>query len=62
MFISSDNTKFAAYKFGTLTFNDKKTLAGMFSPHLIKVNGQVYLAYLYYSPKRNAIMQNKLAF
>ena len=62
MFVSSDNTKFAAFKFGTLTFNDKKTLPGMFNPHLIKVNGQVYLAYLYYSPKRNAIMQNKIAF
>lgn len=62
IFISSDNTKYAAFKFGTLTFNDKKTMSGMFNPRLIKVKEQVYLAYLYYSPRRNAIMQNKIAF
>jgi len=62
IFINSDNTKSATYKFGTLTFNDKKTLSGMTNPNLIKVNGQLYLSYLYYSPKRNAIMQNKIAF
>jgi hypothetical protein len=62
MFINSDNTKLATYRYGTLTFNDKKTLSGMSNPHLVKVNGQVYLSYLYYSPKRNAIMQNKIPF
>jgi hypothetical protein len=62
LFVSSDNKRLAGFNFGTLTFNDKKTLSGMSKPHLIKVNGQVYLAYLYYSPKRNAIMQNKIAF
>jgi hypothetical protein len=62
LFVSSDNKRLAGFNFGTLTFNDKTTLSGMFNPHLIKVNGQVYLAYLYYSPKRNAIMQYKMPF
>lgn len=61
-FISSDNKRLAGYNYGTLTFSDKKTLSGMFNPHLIKANGQVYLEYLYYSPKKNAIMKYKIPF
>jgi hypothetical protein len=62
IFINSDNTKLASFKYGTLTFADKTSSSGMFNPYLTRVNGQVYLAYLYYSPKRNAIMQNKIPF
>jgi hypothetical protein len=62
MFISSDNTRSACYNYGTLTFSDGKTLAELFNPHLVKSDGKVYLAYMYYSPKRNAIMQCKIPF
>jgi hypothetical protein len=63
IFINSDNSKYAVYKYGTLTFsNNKNTLSEMFTPGLIKENGQVYIAYMYYSPKKNAIMQCKIPF
>lgn len=62
LFINTANTKYAFYKFGTLTFSDGTTMSEMFNLHVVKVNGQVYLAYMYYSPKRNAIMQCKMPF
>lgn len=62
LFINSDNTKYAAYKYGTLTFSDHTKLSGLFNPRLVKENGQEYLAYMYYSPKRNSIMQYKMPF
>jgi hypothetical protein len=62
LFINTANTKYAVYNYGTLTFSDGTTMSGMFNLHWIKVSGQVYLAYMYYSPKRNAIMQCKIQF
>jgi hypothetical protein len=62
LFVNTANTKYAVYNYGTLTFSDGTTMSDMFNLHWIKVNGQVYLAYLYYSPKRNAIMQCKMQF
>jgi hypothetical protein len=62
MYISSDNSRYACYKYGTLTFNDKKTLSELFNPHLIKESGKIFLAYMYYSPKKNALMQCKIPF
>jgi len=63
VFISSDNSKYAVNQYGTLVFSNNNTqLADMFNPHLIKNGGAVYLAYMYYSPKKNAIMQCKVAF
>jgi hypothetical protein len=62
LFVSTDNTKYAFYKFGTLTFSDGKTMSDMFNLHLMKAGSQSYLAYMYYSPKKNAIMQCKIPF
>jgi hypothetical protein len=62
LFVNSGNTKYAIYTYGTLTFSDNTTLSELFNPHLLKVNGQVYLAYMYYSPKKDAIMRCKIAF
>lgn len=62
MFISSDNSRYACYRYGTLKFSDNKTMSDLFNPHVIKVDGKIYLAYMYYSPKRNAIMQCKIPF
>ena len=62
LFVNTTNTKYAYYNYGTLTFSDGNVTSGLFNPHLVKVNGQVYLAYMYYSPKRNAIMQCKIPF
>jgi len=60
--VSSDNKKYAAYSYGTLTFNDGKTLTDLFNPHLFRESGSDYLVYMYYSPKKNAIMQCRIPF
>jgi hypothetical protein len=62
LFVNTNNTKYAFYNYGTLTFSDNTTLAELFNPSLVKVDGKVYLTYMYYSPKRNAIMQHKIPF
>lgn len=61
-FVSSTNDRYASYNYGTLTFSDKSTLAQLFSPCLTKKDGKVYIAYLYYSPSRNAIMRCYIPF
>lgn len=62
LFINTSGTKYAYYDFGTLTFSDKTSLPDAFNPYLVKVGGTVCLVYMYYSPKRNAIMQCKIPF
>lgn len=62
LFVNTANTKYAFYNYGTLTFSDGTTMSDLFNLHWVKVNGQVYLAYMYYSPKKNAIMQCKIPF
>jgi hypothetical protein len=62
LFVNTNNTKYAVYNYGTLTFSDNTVMSDMFNLRWVKVNGQVSLAYMYYSPKRNAIMQCKMAF
>ena len=62
LFVNTDNTKYAYDNYGTLTFSDSTTLSDMFEPYLMKENGQTYLAYMYYSPKRNSIMRCKIPF
>ena len=62
MYISADNSRYACYKYGVLTFNDKKTLSDLFNPRLVKEGDKIFLAYMYYSPKKNAIMQCKIPF
>lgn len=61
-YVNSSNSKYAWYNYGTLTFSDGTVIAELVNPRLIKTNGQVYIAYMYYSPKRNSIMQCKIAF
>jgi hypothetical protein len=62
LFVNSSNTKYAVYNYGTLTFSDGTTMSELFNPHLLKADGKVYLAYLYYSPAKNAIMRCKILF
>lgn len=62
LFVNTTNTRYAYYNYGTLTFSEDKTMSELFSPHLVKANNQVNLAYMYYSPKKNAIMQCKIPF
>jgi hypothetical protein len=62
IFIKTDNSKYAIYNYGSIMFSDGKSLTDLFNPHLIKTSGQVHLAYMYYSPKRNAIVQCKIPF
>jgi len=62
IFVNTSNTAYVTYNYGTLMFSDGKSLTDLFNPHLIKTGGQVYLAYMYYSPKRNALMQCKIPF
>jgi hypothetical protein len=63
VFINSGNTKYAYEVYGELNFSDgSPKLNDLFNPHLIKEEGKVYLAYMYYSPKKNGLMQCKLEF
>lgn len=62
LFVNTANTKYAFYNYGTLTFSDGTTMSDLFNLHWVKVNGQVNIAYMYYSPKKNAIMQCKIPF
>jgi hypothetical protein len=61
-FINTANSKYAWYNSGTLSFSDNQVMSDLFNPHLVKTNGVVNLAYMYYSPKSNAIMQCKMPF
>jgi hypothetical protein len=61
-FLSSDNSKSATYSYGTLTISDGRKLSELFNPQLMKVDGKILLGYMYYSPKRNAIVQCKIPF
>jgi len=63
VFINSGNTKYAYEVYGELNFSDgSPKLNDLFNPHLVKEEGKVYLAYMYYSPKKNALMQCKIDF
>jgi len=57
LWLSSDNARYVTYTYGVLKFSDGKECSDVFSPYFLKENGTVYLKYLYYSPKSNAIMQ-----
>jgi hypothetical protein len=61
-FLSSDNKKYATYTFGTLSFSDNTQLSDLFNPALVSADGKVWLSYMYYSPKHNAIMRHKVQF
>lgn len=62
IFVNTTNTKYAWYTYGTLYFSDGTSMSELFSPHLMKSEGKIYLAYLYYSPAKNAIMRCKILF
>jgi hypothetical protein len=60
LFINTANTKYAIYNYGTITISDGTTYTDLFNPHLVKTGSRVFLAYTYYSPKKNAMMQCKI--
>jgi hypothetical protein len=62
LFINSDNSKYAVYDYGKLTFSDKTGLTDLFNPYLVRTDGKIYLSYMYYSPKKNSILQCKVPF
>jgi hypothetical protein len=63
LFINSGNTKYAYEIYGELSFSDgTPKLNELFNPYLMKADGIVYLAYMYYSPKNNGIMKCKIPF
>ena len=63
VFINTGNTKYAYETYGEINFSDgTPSLKDLFNPHLVKEEGKVYLAYMYYSPKKNALMQCKIEF
>jgi len=62
LFLNSQNTKYAYYNYGTLTFSDGTSIPDLFNAHMVKANGASNIAYMYYSPKTNAIMQCKIPF
>ena len=62
LFVNTNNTKYATYNSGALTFSDNTTLAEVFNPYLTNTGGKVFLTYMYYSPGKNAIMQCAIPF
>jgi hypothetical protein len=62
IFISTDNSKYATYTYGTMTLSDGKVLSDLFNPNLVKSEGKVSIAYMYYSPAKNSIMRCKIPF
>jgi hypothetical protein len=62
LWLSSDNTRYVTYSYGLLKFSDGKECNQVFSPWLVKEGDKLFLNYLYYSPKRNAIMQISNSF
>lgn len=62
IFITSDNSGYAAYGSGTLYLSDGKTMSDLFNPQLVKTDGRIQLSYMYYSPKKDAIMQCRIPF
>jgi hypothetical protein len=62
IFVNNDNSKYAYYSSGNLAFSDNTSLTDLFSPSFLKTDGKVYISYMYYSPKNNAIMQHKISF
>jgi hypothetical protein len=62
LFLNQTNTRYAWYNYGTLYFNNGRSLPDCFNPHFVKIGGTEYLAYMYYSPVKNAIMQCKVPF
>ncbi len=62
VFINSNSTGYAVYNYGNMKFSDGKSMSDLFSPYITKEGGQYYLAYMYYSPKKNAIMLCKIPF
>lgn len=62
LFVNTANTKYAYYNYGTLTFGDGTVFPDLFNAHLVKSKGAASIAYMYYSPKSNAIMQCKIPF
>jgi hypothetical protein len=61
LFINPTYTKYAYYKYGTLTFSDNTKLSELFGPQMVKEDGKTYISYMYYSPKKNSIMKWKVA-
>jgi len=62
LFLNSSGTKYATYKYGTLTFSDNTSLSELFNPNITKTDGKIYLTYMYYSPGKNSIMQAAIPF
>jgi hypothetical protein len=60
LFVNSNNSKYAFYNSGKLTFSDNTSLTDLFNPYFLKTDGKVYLSYMYFSPKNKAIMQHKI--
>jgi hypothetical protein len=60
LFVNTTNTIYAVYTYGTLTLSEGTSYTDIFNPHLVKTDRQVYLAYDYFSPKKNAIMMCKI--
>ena len=62
IFVNSANTRYAVYEYGKLTFSDGTSKSELFNPYLTRVNGKIFLAYLYYSPAKNSILQCRIDF
>jgi len=60
--LNSDNSRWAGYSNGKITFSDGKETNEVFSPYLDQFDGKVFLTYMYFSPVKEAIMQVRIPF
>lgn len=62
LWLSSDNSQIAAFDHGTLNIGEDKVCNEVFCPYVSKMDGKVFLTFMYFSPLHNAIMQCKVPF
>lgn len=60
--ISSNNSRYAWFEYGTLNLSDGKKFEKVFSPGIMMEGKVEYLRYMYYSPGEDAIKMCKIPF
>jgi hypothetical protein len=60
--LNNNNSRWAGYSNGKITFSDGKEIFEVFSPYIDQVDGRTFLTYMYFSPVKEAIMQVRIPF
>jgi hypothetical protein len=60
--LNNDNSQWAGYSNGKITFSGGKEINEVFSPYIDQFDGKTFLTYMYFSPVKEAIMQVRIPF